>query len=143
MAAAGNNSAGGQLSMELMRQKQLYDELVKKTQLLHQLQSSVSIFRSHFRCTHVHCLKHCDLFIIWHRLLEVSLALNTTLTLLREWTILLPWNNKYCACISILEAACEAYQQWREGMFNCNFVYLSFYPSISCYCVIWWPLTVL
>ena len=29
--------------MELMRQKQLYDELVKKTQLLHELQSSVSI----------------------------------------------------------------------------------------------------
>jgi len=31
-----------QLSVELLRQKQLYDDLVKKTQLLHQLQTSVS-----------------------------------------------------------------------------------------------------
>lgn len=43
VAGAGGGSVGGQLSVELMRQKQLYDELVKKTQLLHQLQSSVSI----------------------------------------------------------------------------------------------------
>ena len=38
----GGSNVGGQLSVELMRQKQLYDELVKKTQLLHELQGSVS-----------------------------------------------------------------------------------------------------
>ena len=41
-AAGGGSNVGGQLSVELMRQKQLYDELVKKTQLLHRLQGSVS-----------------------------------------------------------------------------------------------------